>query len=82
MVAVKILGVNAPVPDKDKFDNMVKHIKMLEHENIVKLVASCRESDKKPVSIDGRCIIGNITETVLCYEYFPKGSLDKHIFGM
>lgn len=81
VVAVKKLGENAPVPPDRIFVNEVQNIMVLEHENIVNLVAFCREPQKKLVQSNGRYIIVDITETVLCYEYFPNGSLDKYIFG-
>ncbi|XP_066340281.1 G-type lectin S-receptor-like serine/threonine-protein kinase SRK [Miscanthus floridulus] len=80
-VAVKKLRVDGPVPPEKIFANEVHNIMVLEHENVVKLVAFCRESAVKPVLIHGGYRVAPVTETVLCYEYFHKGSLDKHIFG-
>ncbi|KAM3373588.1 hypothetical protein ACQJBY_020186 [Aegilops geniculata] len=81
VVAVKRLAENSPVPRDKIFANEVQNIMVLEHENIVKLVAYCREAHNRLVQSNGRHIIAEITETLLCYEYLPQGSLDQNLFG-
>ncbi|KAF7005581.1 hypothetical protein CFC21_020696 [Triticum aestivum] len=81
VVAVKRLAENSPVPRDKIFANEVQNIMALEHDNIVKLVAYCREANNRLVQSNGRHIIAEITETLLCYEYLPKGSLDQNLFG-
>jgi len=81
MIAVKKLGENCPVADKT-FSNEVCNLMAAQHENIVKLVGYCHESQKKVVQHNGRYIIVDIAEIFLCYEYLPKGSLDNYLFGM
>ncbi|KAE8811841.1 Cysteine-rich receptor-like protein kinase 10 [Hordeum vulgare] len=81
VVAVKKLAENSPVPRDTIFVNEVQNIMVLEHENIVKLVAYCREAQKKLVQSNGRYIIAEVIDTVLCYEYLPKGSLHNNLFG-
>jgi len=80
-VAVKKLVENAPVAHEQIFATEVQNMMVLEHENIVKLVAFCREKQNRLVQINGRHIIAEITETLLCYEFFPNGSVDKKLFG-
>ena len=81
VVAVKKLAENSPVPRDKIFANEVQNIMVLQHENIVKLVAYCREAQSRLVQSNGRHIIAEITETLLCYEYLPNGSLDQSLFG-
>ncbi|KAF7012814.1 unnamed protein product [Triticum aestivum] len=81
LVAVKKLAENSPVPRETIFDNELQNIMVLEHENIVKLVAFCREAQNRLVQSNGRHIIAEIIETLLCYEYLPKGGLDKSLVG-
>ncbi|XP_066339860.1 cysteine-rich receptor-like protein kinase 44 [Miscanthus floridulus] len=80
MIAVKKLGENCPVADKT-FSNEVCNLMAAQHENIVKLVGYCHESQKKVVQHNGRYIIVDIAEIFLCYEYLPKGSLDNYLFA-
>jgi disease resistance protein RPM1 len=82
MIAVKKLGENCPVAHDKTFSNEVCNLMAAQHENIVKLVGYCHESQKKVVQHNGRYIIVDIAEVFLCYEYLPMGSLDKYLFGM
>ena len=54
----------------------------LKHVNIVQIVGYCSETSKKLVQIDKRYIQADINESMICYEYFPKGSLKDTLFGM
>jgi hypothetical protein len=47
----------------------------------VQLVGFCSETNKKLVQLDGRYIQADITESLLCYEYLPAGSLQDNLFG-
>ena len=49
----------------------------LQHENVVKFVGYCHESQKKVVQNNGRYIVADIVESVLCYEYLPGGALRR-----
>uniref|UniRef100_A0A453A659 non-specific serine/threonine protein kinase n=1 Tax=Aegilops tauschii subsp. strangulata TaxID=200361 RepID=A0A453A659_AEGTS len=81
VIAVQRLEENSPVPREKIFTNEVKNIMVLEHKNIVKLIAYCRETQNALVQSNGTNIIAEITETLLCYEYLPKGSLHQNLFG-
>ncbi|KAF7013098.1 unnamed protein product [Triticum aestivum] len=80
-IAVKKLAENSPLPRDKAFNNEVQNIMALHHENVVKLVGYCHESQKKVVQNNGRYIVADIVESVLCYEYLPGGSLKKNLFG-
>jgi len=80
VVAVKKLAENSPVPRDEIFRKEVQNIMVLEHENIVKFLAYCREGQNRLVQSNGRHIIAEITETLLCYEYVPNGSLEQNLF--
>ena len=77
MIAVKKLVENPPMGHEKTFSNEVGNLMAVQHENIVKLVGFCHESQKKLVPHNGRYIIVDITEVLLCYEYLPNGSLDN-----
>lgn len=81
VIAVKKLQENAPMPPGKTLHNEVQNIMALKHENIVQLVGFCSESQKKLVQSNGRYIIADITESLLCYEYLPKGSLRQNLFA-
>ncbi|VAH72043.1 hypothetical protein VPH35_049584 [Triticum aestivum] len=52
----------------------------LHHENVVKLEGYCHEAQKKVVQNNGRYIVADIVESLLCYEYLPQGNLQKNLF--
>jgi len=81
VIAVKKLVENPPMGHEKTFSNEVGNLMAVQHENIVKLVGFCHESQKKLVPHNGRYIIVDITEVLLCYEYLPNGSLDKYLFA-
>ncbi|CAM0874886.1 unnamed protein product [Alopecurus aequalis] len=81
-IAVKKLAENAPVTRVKAFTNEVQNIMALQtNDNIVKLVGYCHEGQKKVVLNNGRYIVADVFESLLCYEYLPKGSLQKNLFG-
>ena len=78
---LKRLAENAPLPRDKAITNEVQNIMALKHDNIVKLVGFCHEGQKKVVLNNGRYIVADVFESLLCYEYLPKGSLQKNHFG-
>lgn len=81
VIAVKKLEENAPGTDDEKaFSTKVQNLMALEHENIVKVVAFCREPLMKLVQSDGEFVKAHIIESLLCYEYLQKGSLHDYLF--
>jgi serine/threonine protein kinase len=81
-IAVKKLAENSPLPRDKAFNNEVQNIMALQHKNVVRLVGYCHESQKKVVQNNGRYIVADIVESLLCYEYLAGGSLKKNLFGM
>ncbi|VAI91842.1 unnamed protein product [Triticum turgidum subsp. durum] len=80
MIVVKKLAENSPIARDKTFSNEVQNIMALRHGNIVKLVGFCHEGQKKIVQKEGRYILADIYESLLCYEYLPMGSLHKNLF--
>ncbi|EMS66816.1 Putative cysteine-rich receptor-like protein kinase 20 [Triticum urartu] len=81
-IAVKKLAENTPIARDKVFTNEVQNIMALQlhHENVVKLVGYCHEAQKKVVQNNGRYIVADIVESLLCYEYLPQGNLQKNLF--
>ncbi|VAI93716.1 unnamed protein product [Triticum turgidum subsp. durum] len=82
VIAVKKLQENAPMPADKQFNKEVQNVMSLKHENIVEVVGFCSETQKKLVQFDKRYIQADITESLICYEYLPNGSLQENLFGM
>uniref|UniRef100_A0A0E0LZ78 Protein kinase domain-containing protein n=1 Tax=Oryza punctata TaxID=4537 RepID=A0A0E0LZ78_ORYPU len=81
IIAVKKLH-SSPADQDKHFQNEVVSLMDIEHENIVKLTGHCYEDGCKLVESNGKMMYNEATDKLLCYEYLPEGSLDKHLFGM
>lgn len=80
VVAVKkLLVIPGFIQDK-QFQNEVGNLIALNHRNIVKLISYCYEIRRKVVEDNGRHVFMDMAEKLLCYEYLPKGSLDKYLY--
>ncbi|KAG0529451.1 hypothetical protein BDA96_05G099100 [Sorghum bicolor] len=79
LVAVKKLVRKSGVHDR-RFQNEADNLQTLEHRNIVKLLGSCYQVEKKLVERNGRHFLSDVPEKFLCYEYLSNGSLDKYIY--
>lgn len=81
-VAVKKLSVISEVSQDKQFQNEVGNLTAINHKNVVKLLGYCYDIKRKVVESNGKHIFMDTTEKLLCYEYLPRGSLDKYLHGM
>lgn len=65
--------------DSEHFQNEVYSMGMIQHENIVRLVGYCDETEKLRVEHHGVVVFADKFHRALCFEYFQNGSLTKHI---
>ncbi|KAM0876446.1 hypothetical protein ACQ4PT_036142 [Festuca glaucescens] len=78
LMAVKRLKVLMPGSQK-QFENEVNHLMSLNHPNIVRCTGYCYETQNLFLKYDGIPIFAETAERLLCLEYMPNGSLDKHL---
>ncbi|KAM0868241.1 hypothetical protein ACQ4PT_041451 [Festuca glaucescens] len=78
LMAVKRLKVLMPGSQK-QFENEVNHLMSLSHPNIVRCTGYCYETQNLFLKYDGIPIFAETAERLLCLEYMPNGSLDKHL---
>lgn len=81
VILVKKLAENGPLPRDKAFHNEIMNTMAISHENIVKMVGYCHEAQKKVVQNNGRYIMADIVESLICYEYLPKRGLHDNILG-
>ncbi|XP_037470780.1 putative receptor-like protein kinase At4g00960, partial [Triticum dicoccoides] len=79
-IAVKKLLQAKPISLR-QFENEVNLLMNLKHPNIVRLVGYCYETQHLPMLHEGKIFFDWITESLLCLECLPNGSLYKHISG-
>ncbi|KQK07940.1 interleukin-1 receptor-associated kinase 1 isoform X2 [Brachypodium distachyon] len=78
-IAVKLLHNNMQGTDDGQFKREFENLMRLEHQNVVRLVGYCYETQHKPMLHEGETIFADEISRALCFEYMPNGSLTKHI---
>ncbi|KAK1642002.1 hypothetical protein QYE76_059807 [Lolium multiflorum] len=77
-VAVKKI-LKAIPSSQTQFENEVNLLMKLKHQNIVRLVGYCYETRHLHMPYEGKSVFAWDTESLLCLECMPNGSLDKYI---
>jgi len=77
-IAVKLLHDSTGL-DEDQFQNEFNQLKRLQHQNIVRLIGCCYESQERIVEYKGKFILAEKRYRALCLEYMHKGSLDNYL---
>ncbi|KAM3371757.1 hypothetical protein ACQJBY_018921 [Aegilops geniculata] len=78
VVAVKKLTRTHDLPES-KFHKEVECLVKARHKNIVRFLGYCVETQGEVADCDGKFVISDIRNWLLCFEYLPNGSLDKYI---
>jgi hypothetical protein len=80
-IAVKVLKDVLDLED-EKFEKEYRNLAILEHKNVVRLVASCNETKEEYVPHNGIMVKAIRARRMLCFEYMCNGSLENFIYGM
>ncbi|XP_048533775.1 probable serine/threonine-protein kinase PBL5 [Triticum urartu] len=78
MVAVKKLSITIDMHE-NKFHREVECLMKAKHKNIVRFLGYCSDTQGMVGDYDGKFVMADLRNWVLCFEYIPKGSLDKYI---
>ncbi|XP_066337679.1 uncharacterized protein [Miscanthus floridulus] len=81
MVAVKKLSQSTNDLSDTQFLAEVKCLKRVKHQNIVRFLGYCVESHGEVIEIDGKHVIAEVQQRLLCFEYVPNGSLHDYLQG-
>ncbi|VAH24625.1 unnamed protein product [Triticum turgidum subsp. durum] len=77
-IAVKKLHQLQGLDDK-QFHAEYRNLREVRHQNVVRLIGYCYQTQKKYMEHNGELVFATIMERVLCFEYMHGRSLDKHI---
>uniref|UniRef100_A0A0E0R6X6 non-specific serine/threonine protein kinase n=1 Tax=Oryza rufipogon TaxID=4529 RepID=A0A0E0R6X6_ORYRU len=67
------------VLNEDQFKNELKHLMSVQHRNIVRFVGYCSQIKEKFIWRGKEYVSVQYITRILCFEYLPGGSLDKHL---
>uniref|UniRef100_A0ACD5TBB5 Uncharacterized protein n=1 Tax=Avena sativa TaxID=4498 RepID=A0ACD5TBB5_AVESA len=65
--------------DEIKFHKEVECLMKAKHKNIVHFLGYCSETHGRTADYDGKFVMADIRNWLLCFEYVMNGSLDKYI---
>uniref|UniRef100_K3ZME3 Protein kinase domain-containing protein n=1 Tax=Setaria italica TaxID=4555 RepID=K3ZME3_SETIT len=78
LVAVKKLSQGVEM-DEDKFIKEVDCLMRVKHRNIVRFLGYCADTQGKCLKYEGKNVMAEERERLLCFEFLPNKSLDKYI---
>lgn len=77
-VAVKkLLNLHA-LPEK-KFLEEITCLKKAKHKNIVRLLGYCSETRGELFELNGKNVLGEEHQKLLCFEYVPNGNIKHYL---
>ncbi|CAM0958881.1 unnamed protein product [Alopecurus aequalis] len=77
IVAVKRMS-NA-LMDENMFHREVQCLMMVKHNNIVRFLGYCADRQGIVDKYEGKFVMADVHQRLLCFEYLPKGSLHEYI---
>ncbi|KAJ1275293.1 hypothetical protein BS78_05G125100 [Paspalum vaginatum] len=77
-IAVKKL-YHMPGLDEEQFQNELRILTGLRHQNIIRLLGKSYEEQDRCVEYNGKLVFAKMVDRVICLEYLHKGSLEKHL---
>jgi len=81
IVAVKKLS-NSICMDENKYNQEVSCLMRVKHRNVVRFLGYCADTQGKMMDYEGKFVMADIRERLLCFEYVPNGTLKDYITGM
>jgi serine/threonine protein kinase len=65
----------------EKFQDELKIMTKLRHQNVVQLVGYCHDIQEIPRMHEGKWIVANKISRALCLEHMPNGNLHELLSG-
>jgi len=80
MIAVKKLYNTLDMHEK-KFIQEVQCLMKVRHKNIVRFLGYCADTQGEMTDYEGKSVLVEVRNRLLCFEFVPNGSLCEHITG-
>ncbi|KAF8673444.1 hypothetical protein HU200_049009 [Digitaria exilis] len=62
-----------------KFHHEVECLIKAKHKNVVRFLGYCADTQGKVENFNGKLVMADVPQRLLCFEYLPKGSLHEYI---
>ncbi|XP_044379821.1 putative disease resistance protein RGA3 isoform X2 [Triticum aestivum] len=59
----------------------VECLMMVKHKNVVRFLGYCADTQGSMLKYEGKLVLADVRQRLLCFEFVPKGSLRKYITG-
>ncbi|VAH55036.1 unnamed protein product [Triticum turgidum subsp. durum] len=79
--AVAVKRMSDACMDEMKFHRVVKCLMQVKHKNVVRFLGYCADRQGNMARYNGKLVMADVHQRLLCFKYIPQGSLDKYIFG-
>ncbi|XP_044971120.1 putative cysteine-rich receptor-like protein kinase 31 [Hordeum vulgare subsp. vulgare] len=77
--AVAVKRLSHTYKYESEFLREVECLMKVKHKNVVRFLGYCSDTQGHVGSYDGKFVMVDMQERLLCFEYLPKGSLDNFI---
>ncbi|KAF7012681.1 hypothetical protein CFC21_026846 [Triticum aestivum] len=77
--AVAVKRMSDAFMDETKFHREVQCLMQLKHKNVVRFLGYCADRQGNMARYNGKFVMADVHQRLLCFEYIPKGSLDKYV---
>ncbi|TVU49345.1 hypothetical protein EJB05_00653 [Eragrostis curvula] len=78
VIAVKKLFETLDMDDK-KFSKEIRCLLKVRHKNIVRFLGYCADTQGEMAEYEGKFVMADVRNRLLCFEYVPNGSLYEYI---
>jgi serine/threonine protein kinase len=65
-----------------QFEDEVTCLIRVKHKNIVRFLGYCSDTQKQVVSYNGKYVMAEVRQRLLCFEYAPNKTLYDYLKGM
>jgi serine/threonine protein kinase len=66
---------------ENKFKEEVECLMKTKHKNVVRFLGYCADTQGKMERYNGKLVLAEVPQRLLCLEYLPRGSLHDYITG-
>ncbi|VAH55035.1 unnamed protein product [Triticum turgidum subsp. durum] len=77
--AVAVKKLLKDVMDENEFWREIECLMRVKHKNVVRFLGYCDDRQGNIAWYEGKRVMADVHQRLLCFEYIPKGSLEKYI---